>query len=113
MSDLQAFLSAVTVEDLERDPYPIYQRLRESQEIGYLPCVDLWLATCWGDVATVGTENTIYSAELGGNSPLDIAFDGPSVLTMEGPHHLALRQSMDEKYRPKNVSNWIEDVVRG
>jgi cytochrome P450 len=112
MSDLQTFLSSVTVEDLERDPYPIYQRLRESQEIGYLPCVDLWFATSWADVANVGTENSIFSAELGGNSPLDIAFDGPSILTMEGPHHLALRQSMDEKYRPKNVSNWIEDVVR-
>ena len=41
-------LDAVTVAELERDPYPIYARLRDEAPVAYMPCLDIWMVTRWG-----------------------------------------------------------------
>ncbi len=47
------FASEVTVEGLERDPYPIYARLRSEAPVAYLPAVNLWFVTRFKDVEFV------------------------------------------------------------
>jgi cytochrome P450 len=41
-SSITALAQAVTVEDLEADPYPIYARLRREAPVCYIPTVGLW-----------------------------------------------------------------------
>ena len=40
----------ITLEDLERDPYPIYERLRAEEPVSWVPAVQLWLVTRWDEV---------------------------------------------------------------
>ena len=36
-----------TVEDLDRDPYPVYARLRAETPVAYVPAVNVWMVTRW------------------------------------------------------------------
>jgi cytochrome P450 len=100
----------VTVADLERDPYPIYARLRAEAPVAYVPAVDLWLVTRWDDVRTVSSDPATFSAEMD-DSPLDVAFGGPNILTMDGARHKDIRRSLDGKYAPRTVRGYIDDLV--
>jgi cytochrome P450 len=66
--------------------------------------------TRWKDVAYVGTNPNIFSAEMD-DSPLDVSFGGPTILTTDGKTHEDLRASLDTKYRPRTVSTYIDDLV--
>jgi cytochrome P450 len=110
MTDARTAAEDVTVEDLERDPYPVYARLRATAPVAYVPAVDLWLVTRWADVRTVAGDPAGFSAEMD-DSPLDLAFGGPSILTTDGPAHRDIRRSLDAKYAPRVVRGYIDDLV--
>jgi cytochrome P450 len=109
--DIAAFAKSVTVEDLEADPYPIYATLREHAPVCYIPAVGLWFVTRYQDVEYAVTHPELFSAELD-DSPVDRTFGSPTILTVDGDRHLELRRALDTKYRPKNVSAYIDDLVR-
>lgn len=46
---------SIALEDLERDPYPIYERLRDEEPVTFVPAVGLWLVTRHDDVKHVAT----------------------------------------------------------
>ena len=50
------FGEQITLEKLERDPYPIYERLRDEEPVSWVPAVQLWLVTRYDDVRTVSLE---------------------------------------------------------
>ncbi len=104
------FVGGITIDDLERDPYPIYARLRAEAPVAYIPAIDLWLVTRWADVEYVGTHPEIFSAELA-DTPIDASFGAPTIITADGEVHADLRRSLDAKYRPRNVNNYIDDLV--
>ena len=66
---MAAFAESITVEDLERDPYPIYERLRDDDPVAYVPSVGLWLVTRWDDVQHIATHPELFTAEVD-SSPL-------------------------------------------
>jgi cytochrome P450 len=105
-----AFADAITVADLDRDPYPIYARLRAEAPVCWVPAVGLFLATRHEDVAAIGQQPEIFAADLP-DSPVDRTFGSPTILTSDGPIHQELRSSVDPKYRPKAVAGYIEDLV--
>lgn len=105
-----SYAGTITVEDLERDPYPVYARLRAEEPVAWVPAVNLWLVTRAEDVETVTTKPDLFSAKVDG-SPLDRSFGGPTILTMDGEEHLDLRRSLDTRYRPRTVATYIDDLV--
>ena len=109
--DIAAFAESITVADLEADPYPIYAMLREHAPVCYIPAVGLWFVTSYRDVEYAVTHPELFSAELD-DSPADRTFGSPTILTVDGDRHLELRRALDTKYRPKNVSAYIDDLVR-
>jgi cytochrome P450 len=109
--DTAAFAASITVEDLEADPYPIYATLREHAPVCYIPAVGLWFVTRYEDVEYVVTHPELFGAELD-DSPVDRTFGSPTILTVDGDRHLELRRALDTKYRPKNVTAYIDDLVR-
>ena len=50
MSAIEAYAASVTVEELDRDPYPVYARLRHEAPVCLVPAVGLWFVTRWADV---------------------------------------------------------------
>jgi cytochrome P450 len=92
----------VTVEDLERDPYPIYARLRREAPVCWIPAVGLWFITRWTDVVAAAEDAERFPASMPG-SPLDRTLGGRSVLTVDGPEHERMRAPMEATLRPKLI----------
>ena len=108
---ITAFAQSVTVEALEADPYPIYARLRREAPVCFIPAVQLWFVTRYEDVEYVGTHPGQFTAELD-DSPVDRTSGSPAIITVDGDRHLELRGSLDAKYRPRYVSEYLDDLVR-
>lgn len=105
-----AFAESITVDELEADPYPIYARLRAEEPVAWVPAVNCWLVTRAADVEVVCTKVELFTAEAP-ESPVDISFGGPTLMTMDGPAHLDLRRALDARFRPRVVSTYIDDLV--
>jgi cytochrome P450 len=108
---ITALAQAVTVEDLEADPYPIYARLRREAPVCYIPAVGLWFVTRYDDVGFAASRPDLFTAQLD-DSPVDRTFGSPTIITVDGERHQDLRRGLDSKYRPKQVNGYIDDLVR-
>src|SRR5215467_14530407 len=108
---VSAFAESVTVAALEEDPYPIYARLRREAPVCFIPAVGLWFVTRYDDVSFVGAHPELFSAALD-DSPVDRTFGSPTILTVDGAAHLELRRALDSKYRPRQVSSYIDGLAR-
>ncbi|MBL8707593.1 MAG: cytochrome P450 [Rhodospirillaceae bacterium] len=106
-----AFADHITVAELERDPYPIYARLRREAPVAFVPAVNIWLVTRWNDVELVAKSPDLFTAEVK-TSPIERTFGKPTILTTDGPVHRELRAGIDPKYKPKPVAGYIEQLVR-
>jgi len=95
-------LQDVTVEDLERDPYPIYAHLRTHEPVAYLPCLDVWMVTRWDDVVAACLDPESFPAHVEG-SPTDQALGGISMMTTDGEPARERRRPFDPTFRPTAV----------
>jgi cytochrome P450 len=105
------FAGAVTVAELERDPYPVYARLRREAPVCFIPAVGLWFVTRYDDVEFVASHPDLFTAEMD-DSPVDRTFGSPTIITVDGELHHELRRTLDSKYRPRHVSTYIDSLVR-
>jgi cytochrome P450 len=99
----------ITVEDLERDPYPIYKRLRDEEPISWVESVGLWLVTRWDDVMHVDENPDVFTAETE-PSTLNRTF-GKNLLGSEGAYHRRIRSIIEPAFRPGAVRPYIEEVI--
>jgi len=97
----------ITLDDLERDPYPIYERLRDDEPVSWVPAVGLWLVTRWEDVHFVDTNPEVFTAATE-PSTLNRTF-GLNMLGMEGKHQRWIRRVVEPSFRPRSV----EERMRG
>ena len=103
--------SAITVEALNADPYPIYDELRKLAPIVYVPQIDEWLVTSWDDCRAIGALKD--SVQLAPGHPVDKEFfGGPSVLTMSGEKHRGLREGIDQSLKASPVARFLDDGGR-
>jgi hypothetical protein len=100
----------VTVEALERDPYPTYARLRREAPVAFGPCVGLWFVTRWHDVVEATEDPDRFPAALPG-SPLDRTLRGVNVLTVDGEDHRRRRAPTEATLRPHRVMETAPPVV--
>jgi cytochrome P450 len=103
----------VTVEQLDRDPYPVYARLREEAPVAFVPAVNVWMVTRWADVERAAGEPELFTATAPPDaSPIERTVGRPTVLTSDGPLHRDMRASIDPKFRPREVDSYVEELVR-
>jgi cytochrome P450 len=95
-------LASVTVEDLERDPYPIYAQLRDHAPVAYMPCLDTWMVTSWATVEAACTDPAAFPAHVE-HSPTDRALGGISMMTTDGEPARRRRRPFDPTLRPRAV----------
>lgn len=103
------FASTITVEALEDDPYPVYARLRQEPP-AFVPAVNVWMLTRWADVEYAGAHPELFSAETP-SSPVELTFGSPTVLTCDGAVHRELRASIDPKFRPRVVDEYVDGLI--
>ncbi len=95
-------LAAVTVEQLEADPYPIYAELRATSPVAYMPCLDTWMVTSWTAVEAACTDPAAFPAHVE-HSPTDRALGGISMMTVDGEPAKRRRRPFDPTLRPRAI----------
>lgn len=101
--------STITVEDLERDPYPIYKRLRDEAPVCFVESVGLWLVTRWDDVVYVDKTPELFTAETE-PSTLNRTF-GKNLLGSEGPYHERIRSIIYPWFRVGAIGDYPDRVI--
>lgn len=105
-----SFADEITIDALERDPYPIYARLRRESPVAWVPAANVWFATRWEDVEGVTKSPENFTAEAA-TSPVDRSFGKPTIITVDGDPHKQLRGGIDPHYRPKQVAAYVNELV--
>jgi len=98
---------SVTLDQLEDDPFPVYERLRDAEPVSWVPAVQLWLVTRYEDVRKVDLSPEVFTAATT-PSTLNRTM-GVNMLGSEGPDQERIRQITEEPFRPDAV----EDRMRG
>jgi cytochrome P450 len=103
------FGESITLEELERDPYPIYARLRDEEPVSWVPAVRLWLVTRYDDVRAVDLDPVTFT---GATDPSTLNRTmGVNMLGSEGPHQQWLRAVAEPPFRPRDVEARTQGMI--
>lgn len=95
-------LGAITVDELETDPYPVYAELRDHAPVAYMPCLDTWMVTSWALVEAACTDPMAFPAHVK-HSPTNRALGGISMMTTDGEPARLRRRPFDQTLRPRSI----------
>lgn len=101
---------AITLAELEQDPYPVYARLRAEQPVAWVPVAHATFITRWDDVVRVARDAETFSAAVH-DSPLTEAI-GPNLLHSDGEYHATRRAPLTAALRPSSLLLNAEPVVQ-
>jgi len=100
---------SVTLQELDRDPYPVFARLAAHEPLSWIPALDMWYVVGYEDVraalmdprlTTVSERSTIYDTF------------GEHMLTSEGGTHDRYRRSAQPFFMPAHIRTHLEPVIR-
>jgi cytochrome P450 len=101
--------TTIGVEDLERDPYPIYKQLRSEEPVCFVESVGLWLVTRWDDVQYVDKSPELFTGETE-PSTLNRTF-GKNLLGSEGVYHDRIRSIIYPWFRVGAIGHYPDNVI--
>jgi cytochrome P450 len=99
----------ISLEELERDPYPSYARLRDEEPVSWVPAVGLWLVTRFDDVRRVDLDPETFTAATD-PSTLNRTM-GVNMLGMEGPDQQRIRRIVETPFRPRDVEERTQGMI--
>ena len=99
----------ITLDELERDPYPIYARLREEEPVSWVPAVQLWLVTRHDDVRAVDLAPELFTAATD-PSTLNRTM-GLNMLGSEGEDQQRIRRITEIPFRPRDVEDRTQGMI--
>ncbi|MEU2004268.1 cytochrome P450 [Rhodococcus sp. NPDC019627] len=109
MTATLSWIDEITMTELERNPYPVYERLRVEAPLAYLPVLGSYVATtaelCRAIATSPDFEGIITKA--GGRT-----FGHPAVIGVNGDIHRDLRSMVDPALQPSEVDRWVDSLVR-
>ena len=103
------FGEQIGLEDLERDPYPIYARLRDEEPVSWVPAVQLWLVTRYEDVRMVDLSPNVFTAATE-PSTLNRTM-GVNMLGSEGSDQERMRLVVEPPFRPRDVEERTKGMI--
>ncbi|MFC4003206.1 cytochrome P450 [Prauserella oleivorans] len=104
-----AWLDDVTMTELERNPYPVYERLRAEAPLAYVPVLGSYVASTAEVCREVATSPDFEAVitPAGGRT-----FGHPAIIGVNGEIHDDLRSMVEPALQPVEVDRWIDDLVR-
>lgn len=102
---------SATLAELDRNPYPVYARLRREEPVRWLPEVRQWLVTRWRDVSRVLDQPELFSNDVPG-SPMIRFCGGQPMIGSDGPAHRDARAAVIHTYDPHRVVDHVDSIVR-
>jgi cytochrome P450 len=100
----------VTLDELDRDPYPVFARLREREPISWLPALGMWYVLGYEDVRAA----LFDIPRLTTASPQSTILDtfGEHMLTSEGAMHDRYRLAARQPFAPAAIRAHLEPAIR-
>lgn len=111
----------ITIPDLYRDPFPIYERLRAEGGVHWVPSVGRYLITSYDAVHTTEFDQETFSANEKGS--LQIRAMGHSMLRRDDPEHYPERKAWQPVLRPgvvkrtwtgmfeRNANRYLDEMI--
>jgi len=101
--------AAVTIDELDRDPHAVNARLRVSEPVSWLPCLDGWLITRHDLALEAMRDAATYTVDDPRFSTAQVI--GPSMLSLDGPAHAAHRSPFVGPFRAAAVAGRFEEAA--
>ncbi|QSO54575.1 cytochrome P450 [Alicyclobacillus curvatus] len=94
--------------ELKRNPYPMYQAMRQSQPVMHMESLDIWSVFRYADVKTVLSDHTRFSSQYGRAPDMDDSASfqarrGSTLITTDPPRHTDLRSLVNRAFTPRAV----------
>ncbi len=100
----------VRIEDLYRDPFPLYRRLRATAPVAWVPAVNRYLVTSFAACHQIEQDAATFSADE--DDSLMKRSMGHSMLRKDDPEHQVERASLGPVLRPRAIKETWLDVFR-
>ncbi|MBS1696167.1 MAG: cytochrome P450 [Actinobacteria bacterium] len=109
MTTTVSWIDEITMTQLERNPYPVYERLRAEAPLAYVPVLGSYVASTAAICREIATSSEFGAVitKAGGRT-----FGHPAVIGVNGPVHQDLRSMVDPALQPHEVDRRIDDLVR-
>ncbi|QFT59356.1 Cytochrome P450-pinF2, plant-inducible [Sulfitobacter sp. THAF37] len=112
MADLAPMDEKITLQDLDRDPYPIYRRLRREAPVLRVKSAGRTLLTKAEDTKYVKDNPEIFSSD-DPNTPMKRAFWAHTLMRKDGEEHKRERMAMAPAFSPKVIKNdWMPQYTK-
>jgi cytochrome P450 len=100
----------LTLEELDRDPYPAFARLRAHEPISWVPALNMWYVVGYEDVRAA----LLDTSRLSTASAQSTIFDtfGAQMLTTEGATHERYRRAAKQPFAPTMIRTHLEHAIR-
>ena len=107
MENLAPLIEDITLDQLNCDPYPIYNSLRLKVPVARIKSVGRTFITKAEDTRFVKDNPDLFSSD-DPNTPMKRAFWAHTLMRKDGEDHLRDRMAMAPAYAPKVIQNdWI------
>jgi cytochrome P450 len=99
----------ITLAELDRDPYPAYERLRRSEPVSWIAALNMWYVVGYEDVRSA----LLDTSQLTTNSTQSTILDtfGAHILTTEGAIHERYRQALRHPFTPAFIRAHLEAAM--
>jgi len=101
--------ASVTIDELDRDPHAVNARLRDSEPVSWLPCLDGWLITRHDLALEAMRTAATYTVDDPRFSTAQVI--GPSMLSLDGDAHAAHRTPFVGPFRAAAVADRFEQAA--
>ncbi len=99
----------ITLAELERDPYPAFERLRQYEPISWIAALNMWYIVGYEDVRTALLDSSRLTTESAQSTILDTF--GAHILTTEGAIHERYRHALRHPFTPSFIRTHLEAPI--
>jgi cytochrome P450 len=101
--------AAVTLAELEDDPYPVYARLQALEPVSWIPVLGIWYVTRYEDVRIIAMDSARFTTV----SDHSLIYDtfGTQILTTEGSDHARYRRAVQPNFQPGYIRQNFESTI--
>ncbi|MHB1571645.1 MAG: cytochrome P450, partial [Solirubrobacteraceae bacterium] len=101
--------ASITLDELDRDPYPALARLREQEPVSWVAALDGWLVTRHDLVVEAMRAAATFTVDDPRFSTAQVV--GPSMLSLDGPEHARHRKPFVGPFRVRAVAERFADAT--
>jgi cytochrome P450 len=99
----------ITLAELDSDPYPAFERLRQYEPISWIAALNMWYLVGYEDVCTALLDTSRLTTESARSTILDTF--GAHILTTEGAMHERYRQALRHPFTPVFIRKHLEAAI--